>query len=472
MMKMYNLCLPVLFLIIACAKSTEVTIVETKTDQLFGDVESSEIGQRSEPADFMHITIGEMNPIETLDPLFAESNSELRLVSLLYDGLTRLDENGNPAPAIAEKWTISRDSLRYTFTLRNDAFFHNNSRFSSGAGRKVVAKDVEFAFKRMASAHVPNHAAYMFSNIYGFNEYHVEQTAIKNPAKRVLNEIQGITVRNDTTIVILLVESDSKFLNKLAHPFASVYAYESLSDNSTLIKDPIGTGAYYFAQKQRGKIILASNNGYYSPFSAPDRIDIVSEKTESEVYQDIAKGELDALIEIAPKTILQVSDDADNLNPIYQETFSLNRQEVINKIGFYYNPASGKENVVPFLQSDSSRAVLREIAIGKFRFPEERNTIPKLNDDSYAISFTKNSAHLFLINTLAEYFTRYGASVTLSSTYAVTDNTTFSTVPFSGSMPAFFWDVPVYILSKQNISGISITHEPWNISFEGLKIEN
>ena len=44
-----------------------------------------------------------------LDPATVDDEDSLIISSLVYDGLTRFDENWNPQPALAIDWTISDD---------------------------------------------------------------------------------------------------------------------------------------------------------------------------------------------------------------------------------------------------------------------------------------------------------------------------------------------------------------------------
>jgi len=62
--------------------------------------------------------------------------SVLRLISL---GLTDINEAGEPMPAIATSWKISEDKKTYTFTLRDDLYWHD--------GKKFTAYDVNYNLK-------------------------------------------------------------------------------------------------------------------------------------------------------------------------------------------------------------------------------------------------------------------------------------------------------------------------------------
>lgn len=73
---------------------------------------------------------------EFVNPLLAESQVDKDLASLVYAGLTSIDEYGQPVPDLAESWEVSEDGLTYIFRLRRDATWHD--------GKPVTAADVDF----------------------------------------------------------------------------------------------------------------------------------------------------------------------------------------------------------------------------------------------------------------------------------------------------------------------------------------
>src|SRR5574344_1152714 len=89
---------------------------------------------------------------ETLDPGKATGVPEATYLGEMFEGLTTLDENGQPVAAAAEKWDVSADGLTYTFHLRD-------SKWSNGD--PVKAKDFEFAWKRLLSQDLASEYAYM-----------------------------------------------------------------------------------------------------------------------------------------------------------------------------------------------------------------------------------------------------------------------------------------------------------------------
>jgi peptide/nickel transport system substrate-binding protein len=71
-----------------------------------------------------------------LNPLFAIEDSERAITRFVFSGLTRPDALRGPRADLATHWSISEDGTVYTFTLREDARWHD--------GQTVTADDVVF----------------------------------------------------------------------------------------------------------------------------------------------------------------------------------------------------------------------------------------------------------------------------------------------------------------------------------------
>jgi oligopeptide transport system substrate-binding protein len=70
-------------------------------------------GGREEPADLIIVNGAEP---ESLDPQIVSGQPEMRVVSSLFEGLTRFNaRTGDPEPALASHWELSPDGLVYTF---------------------------------------------------------------------------------------------------------------------------------------------------------------------------------------------------------------------------------------------------------------------------------------------------------------------------------------------------------------------
>src|SRR5690242_17043192 len=61
-----------------------------------------------------------VSEIDTLDPPATNASNSVMAVSLIFEGLVRLDAKLNIQPAGAESWDISPDGKTYTFHIRKD----------------------------------------------------------------------------------------------------------------------------------------------------------------------------------------------------------------------------------------------------------------------------------------------------------------------------------------------------------------
>jgi ABC-type dipeptide transport system, periplasmic component len=74
---------------------------------------------------------------KNINPLLCQLNEADRdLCSLVFRGLTRLNEGGEVVPDLAESWSISDNGITFTFKLRQDARWED--------GVPVTVNDVIF----------------------------------------------------------------------------------------------------------------------------------------------------------------------------------------------------------------------------------------------------------------------------------------------------------------------------------------
>lgn len=75
-----------------------------------------------------------------INPLLSDPYPvDRELVNLIFDGLTRYDDNGKLIPNLAENWMVSEDGLTVHFNLRQDVFWHD--------GEQFTADDVVFTYR-------------------------------------------------------------------------------------------------------------------------------------------------------------------------------------------------------------------------------------------------------------------------------------------------------------------------------------
>ena len=103
--------------------------------------------------------------ILTLDPVYAKDLPHIWACNQLYNTLLAFDDDMNLVPSLAKRWYISDDGKTYTFVLRDDVFFHNDSCFG-GKSRNVVADDVVFSFNRVVDRKLSSPGVWIFSAVH------------------------------------------------------------------------------------------------------------------------------------------------------------------------------------------------------------------------------------------------------------------------------------------------------------------
>ena len=111
----------------------------------------------------------EHSNISSLDPAFAKDQRNIWAVHQLYNGLVQLDDSLRVIPSIAKSWQISEDGKVYTFSLRDDVYFHEHSLFGNDATRLVTATDFKYSFKRLLDKNIVSPGAWVLQNVKSFS---------------------------------------------------------------------------------------------------------------------------------------------------------------------------------------------------------------------------------------------------------------------------------------------------------------
>ena len=107
--------------------------------------------------------------LTTLDPAFTRTQSEIWVVSQMFEGLVEFDDQLNSVPCLAKSWEITDSGKVYTFHLRTDVFFHpldtaTESEISGAESKKFKAEDVVYSFRRIADPKTASPGAWIFND--------------------------------------------------------------------------------------------------------------------------------------------------------------------------------------------------------------------------------------------------------------------------------------------------------------------
>lgn len=166
-----------------------------------------------------------------LDPTTGGAAAAIRSVTHLniYEGLTRLDKDGNVLPLLAESWEISDDGLTYTFHLKQGVTFSDGAAFT--------ADDVKWTLDR-------NRAE-----------------GSTSAQKQLFAAIADIAVVDPATVTVTLAQPQGDFLYNMAWGDAVIVDEASAADN---VNNPVGTGPYKLGEWVKADHITLVRNEAYS----------------------------------------------------------------------------------------------------------------------------------------------------------------------------------------------------------------
>lgn len=269
----------------------------------------------------------ESNGITSLDPAFARDLEIMWATNQLFDGLVELNDSLQITPSVSESFSISDDLLTYTFFLRRDVYFHNNSCFPNEQGRKVVASDVVYSFNRILDNQVASPGKWIFEKVSD----------------------SGFSAPNDSIFIIQLKEPFSPFLGLLTTQYANIVPHEAVEMyGSDFRNHPVGCGPFQFAfWYENVALVFHKNPNYYlkdeSENSLPylDAVKIDFVKDMSAEYQGLLQGKYDFMSGIHNAFKDELLDPNGNLSTAYTSQLYLQKTPFIKTdyLGFVVDPS-------------------------------------------------------------------------------------------------------------------------------------
>lgn len=217
---------------------------------------------------------------QTLDPQLAANDTELLIIRNMFEGLMRLDENGEVVPAVAIEYTIT-DNI-YTFHLSDTAMWND--------GQPVTANDFVFAFRRAVNPTTRSPYAGKLRSILNAEQIMSGQ---------IESERLGVYAKSPSTLVITLCENDDDFLYKLTTSVCMPCREDFFNDCNGqygLSKSHILSNGSYRLTKWNTEdfaVRLHRNDKYYGKFAAKNSAVFISYNPETDNFDKITKSSVD-----------------------------------------------------------------------------------------------------------------------------------------------------------------------------------
>ena len=320
-----------------------------------------------------------------INPLLATSDTDKDLTELIYSGLMKVNSEGQLVTDLAENYSISSDSLTYTFVLKDKIYFHD--------GIKVTTDDIVFTIEKA-----------------------------QNPILKSPREVNwsGVTVRkiDDKTVSFTLKQPYSPFIQNttlgiLPKHIWKTASVEELPFSQFNIK-PIGTGPYkiesivYTSSGLPSEYRLVSFDKYILGQAYITNLSIKSYQNEKDIISAYNNGSIENVHGITPKQLpnLKVQNDQVILAPLPRVFGLFLNQNVapvfLNKeVRLALDMSSNKQQIVDnilegFGQTINSPVPLQTISkITKSTIASSTNNIDKAKALLIKNGWKQNSSGIF-----------------------------------------------------------------------------
>lgn len=238
---------------------------------------------------------------DILNPLISSSKDIINICGLIYEGLVDYDDELKPVPVLAESWSVSEDGTVWTFKLRQDVKWHDNTPLS--------ADDVIFTINVLRSGRYDTYYVRNFNRI---------------------DCIENIGVLGQDAFYIRLSHPVSCFLDAMIFPILPKHVYEHIGqvEQKKVIKKntnrndkigeeesneedlqatqymrddnlpPIGTGPYKIDMNSYNLeegFSLIKNENYWNKRPYIDRIDVKIYEDNSDIINAFQTKQVDVL---------------------------------------------------------------------------------------------------------------------------------------------------------------------------------
>ena len=277
---------------------------------------------------YTEATIGEVN---SMNPLFATTNSEKVLSKLMFATIATIDYSGHPGNQLAESITASEDGQKWTVKLREGLKWSD--------GEPITNDDVIFTTELIKNPAV--------STIYGANLANVK-----------------VSVNETGEIVFDLPSSYADFMSALNIPVVPKHILGD-SDPKTLIENsfsnaPVTSGAFTFNATQSGMAsnektyYLSAKENYYLGRPLLNSFAVHTYPAREEVINAVNAGSVTATAELSGADVEKISNGQFN-----ERTSSLNAGAFI-----FFNmkrPTVGNIEMRKAIRQGINLAELREL---------------------------------------------------------------------------------------------------------------
>lgn len=215
----------------------------------------------------------------SLHPGKATDSTSSAVLLQTFEGLMRINQDGDPEEAMAENVKISDDKTTYTFTIRDGATWSN--------GDPVTAEDFEYAWKWVLDPESPD-------TDYAYQLYSIKGAEDAKENGGSLDDV-GVTAKDDKTLVVELNNPTPYFLDLTAFYTYFPVDHKIAEDNDDWAQEAgdqyVTNGPFTMdSWEHKNKIVLKKDKDYWDAdnvnFETINMLMIDDENTALQMYKN------------------------------------------------------------------------------------------------------------------------------------------------------------------------------------------
>lgn len=215
-----------------------------------------------------------------VNPVLSISDADKDMTTLVFSGLLKATAEGELTPDLSKEYTISGDGRTYSFTLRDNIFFHD--------GSAVTADDVEFTIQR------------------------IQDPMIRSPKRPIWDGV-SIHVEDPTHISFTLRQPYAPFIENFTLGILPKHVWQDVPSDqfsfSELNVEAVGSGPYKVNKVKRNSVGLVTfytlrsykNYALGEPFVK--YLELSFFQNERELLNAFAEGDVEAMSSVSPMSL-------------------------------------------------------------------------------------------------------------------------------------------------------------------------
>ncbi len=171
-----------------------------------------------------------------LDPQISSDLSSIRIAADQFEGLTRFNGAGVAEPGLAERWSMTPSGLAWTFTLRPNLRFSDNTPINADVFNRALAR--------------------------------IRDPKTASPHTSLFAVIESIDVSGTNTVTVHLTKPFPQLPALLAHPALAALPFHVIEEKSaawTAARPLVTSGPYRLTQwRLNQRMVLSANPAWHS----------------------------------------------------------------------------------------------------------------------------------------------------------------------------------------------------------------